>query len=111
MWPQERCVAKSVDLESVQGNILRNVIRTRKSSGVVELTRLTGSAQMLWEREMANQQTRGCKTVWQDFSGLNSGFQDLALEFIYNFTNGLDILSLLYILNPNFSHVGEFMFQ
>ena len=41
------------DLKSVQGNVLKNVTRIKKSSGVIELTRLTGSAQMSWESDMA----------------------------------------------------------
>ena len=47
------CYEKSVDLKSVQGSVLKNVIRARKSTGVIELNRLTGSAQMLWESGMA----------------------------------------------------------
>ena len=41
------------DLKSAQGNVLKNVIRTRKCSGVIELNKLTSSAQMLWESGMA----------------------------------------------------------
>ena len=43
------CCEKSVDLKSVQGNVLKNVTRIRQNSGAIELTRLTGSAQMSWE--------------------------------------------------------------
>ena len=53
LWPKGKCVAKSVELTSMQGNVHKNVIRTRKNSGVIELTRLTGSAQMLGESGMA----------------------------------------------------------
>ena len=53
MATRKVCCEKSVDLKSVLGNILKNVIRIRKSSVVIELTRLTGSAQMLWESGMA----------------------------------------------------------
>ena len=47
------CCENSVDLKSVQGNVLKNVTRIRKSSGAIELTRLTGSAQINWEKDIA----------------------------------------------------------
>ena len=53
METRKACCENSVDLKSVQGNVLKNVIRTRKSSGVIELSKLTGSAQMPWESGMA----------------------------------------------------------
>ena len=43
------CKKKLFDLKSVP----KNVTRIKKSSGVIELTRLTGSAQMSWESDMA----------------------------------------------------------
>ena len=46
LWLQERYVAKGSEIGG-SGNVLKNVIRTRKSSGVTELTSLTGNDRML----------------------------------------------------------------
>ena len=35
LWSQEMCVVKRLDLKSVQGNVLKNVTRIKKSSGVI----------------------------------------------------------------------------
>ena len=65
--PRKVCCEKSVDLKSVQGNVLKNVIKIKKSRGVIELTRLTGSAQISWESDIATEYVEGCKTRWKIF--------------------------------------------